>query len=340
MVLQHRLYELAKQLYEEKFWDDYSKTDLIAIQLPDRKEPVIISVLGEKEHNYGFLVHRNLEELACFFEASIKIKQQQFTSMLDVIQVQHCLSIEYEDRKSISKEEYQFIKESGILFRGKKSWPVFVDYFPGYHPSSMDEQDIPLIIEVMEKFKETAKDFRGKKAFYGEELLPSKILSRIYQKNGNYIDGLFDLPKDSLAGISQLKKAAPILLTSFEMKRVGNQKIGPSIWELDIDFMNSPIIPENGERPYFPLVLLVVDSEDNKIICSEFFEPGDSEAIQRVLIQLILSENGKPPKIVINIHHCHRIARYLENLLLNLEIELIPIQKLPMISTLKRDIFY
>lgn len=330
-----QLYMLAKQLYEENFWNDYSKTDLIAIQLSNRNEPVIISVLGKNQHNFGFLFHRNLEELACFFEATIKINRQEFSSMLDIIQVQHCLSLEFEDRMVISEEEYQLIKKSGVHFRGKKSWPVFIDYFPGYHPTVMDESERPLVIEIMEKLLETGKDFREKLACDKKKKRLAEILMRTYQNDGSYVDGLFILPTAVAKGISQLKKTAPVLLTHFEMKRVSSQKMGSSIWELDIDFINKPVVSSDGKRSYFPVVLLIVDSEENTMICNEFFKPGDSEMIQRFLIQLILSENRKPPKIVVHANQHYRVARYLENLLINLEIELVPIQKLPMISVLK-----
>lgn len=331
-----QLYILAKQLYEEHIWDDYLKTDLIAIQLPNRKEPVFISILGKNEPNIGFLFYRNLEELACFFEAIKKIKLQNSYSMLDIINVQHCVSLEFEDRDAISEKGFQLIKESGVSFKGEKSWPIFVDYFPGYHPTIMNELDGPLIVEIMEKLLETAKDFRGNLAYYEKIKQLSEILIRTYQEDGSYTDGLFSLPKYILNGISQLKKTAPLLLTAFEMKRVSSQKIRSSIWEMDIDFLNTPVVPSDGQRAYYPLVLLIVDSEENTIICSEFFKPNDSEAIQRFFIQLILSENGKPSTIVVQASQHYRIARYLENLLINLEIELTPIQKLPMISVFKK----
>ncbi|SEL14722.1 hypothetical protein SAMN04488700_0614 [Carnobacterium iners] len=338
MDQQKQLYSLAKQLYKENFWNDYLKTDLIAIQLANRKEPVIISVLGQTDHNYGFLFYRNLEELACFFEATIRAKQQNFRAMPDVIQLQNCLSLEFEDRGAISEEEYRLIKDSGVPFRGKKSWPIFVDYFPGYYPSIMDESDNLLIIEVIGKLIETAKDFKKKLVLDKDKKHPSEIPIRTYQKNDTYTDGLFRLPKKIMEGTSQFKKTAPILLTSFEMKRVNSQKLGSGIWEIDIDFMSSPVVSIEGERPFFPLALLIVDSEESEIICSEFFKPGDSETIQRLLIQLILSENKKPPKIVVSTNQYCRVARYLENLLLNLEIELVPIQKLPMISAFKKGL--
>lgn len=336
MDQQKKLYSLAKQLYKEKFWDDYLKTNLIAIKLAHHNEPIIISVLGKTERNYGFLFHRNLKELACFFETIKKIDQQNLRSMLDTIQVQNCFSLEFEDRDMISEEEYQLIKESGVPFRGGKSWPIFVDYFPGYHPSILNELEVPWMIEIMEKLLETAKDFRGQLTFYEDKKQPTEILMRTYQKNDGYKDGLFKVPKEITKGIYPLKSADPILLTSFEMKRVSKQKRGSSIWEMDIDFMNAPVSHSDSERPYYPLILLIVDTEDNEIICSEIFEPGDSEAIQRVFIQLILSENSRPPMIVVSANQHDRIAGYLENLLLNLEIELIPIQELPMISVFKK----
>lgn len=257
--------------------------------------------------------------------------------MLDIIPFQNCLSLEFENKKAISKEEHQLIEMSGVTFRGKKSYPIFVDYYPGYYPSIIDKLEIPLLIEVMEKLIETAKDFEEKLTFYKEKKTESEILIRTYQKNGEYIDGLLSLPERIVIGKPLLKETTPILLTKFEMRRVENQKFGSAIWEIDIDFVNSPIAPPDGERPYFPLVLLIVDSESNEIICSEFVKPGDSEAIQRVFMQLVLSGNKKPPKIVVDINQYNLVARYLKELLVCLEIELVPIRKLPMISVFKKN---
>lgn len=337
MEQEKQLFSLAKKLYEERFWNDYWDTDLIAIQLENQKEPIVISILGKSEQNYGFLFYRNSKELSYFFDRMKRADLQEFRTPMEMLQSQKCLALEYENRLDLDKEAYQRIKSSGIPFRGKKAWPVFIDYRPGYYPYPIEKADERMMIDVMEKLLETAKAFRKKLTFYETERRNHEILLRTYHKDGSHEDGVLNLSELIEDSVAHVEEEAPVLVTKFEMKRVASQKFGSSIWELDIDFVETPIRPPEGGRPYFPNILLVVNSETGQIICSEFIKPGDTESIQRLLIQLILSENGRPATVVIDAHRHSQIAHDLENLFIQLDVELIPIQKLPLISVIKED---
>ncbi|EDP67638.1 hypothetical protein CAT7_04344 [Carnobacterium sp. AT7] len=332
---QLQLYLLVKQLYQANFWKDYWDNDIIGIQLPNRKDPVFISVLGKAEQNFGFLIYRDLEELSYYFEMSTRA---EYDSAMEMLQVQKCISINFEDRQEIPKEEYEKIKASGVTFRGKKAWPVFTDYKPGYYPVTLNESDVSFLIAVFEKLIETANAFRTSLDFYEKEQESYEILMRTYKTDGSYRDGLYAVPEVILKGISVSKiEYAAIKITDFEMKRVNNQKMKHTVWELDIDFVGVPVVPPNGGRPIFPSLLIVADSENGEVICSEFINPKDAEKIQRIIIQLILAQNGRPPKIVVQTNRYVKIASYLENVLTALDIELIPIQQLPLLSVVKED---
>ncbi len=141
MEQEKQLFSLAKKLYEEKFWNDYWDTNLIAIQLENQKEPIMISILGKSEQHYGFLFYRNSEELTYFFDMVEQSNLREHRTPMEMLQLQKCLALEYENRLDLDKEAYQRIKSSGIPFRGKKNWPVFVDYCPGYYPSPIEKAD-------------------------------------------------------------------------------------------------------------------------------------------------------------------------------------------------------
>lgn len=338
MINQIQLYSLVKKLYQAAFWEDYWDSDIIGIQLPDRKEPVFISILGKAEQNFGFLIYRNLEELSYYFETTKRAEFREFSSVIEMLQTQKCISLNFEDRNEIPKEEYEKIKASGIVFRGKKAWPVFTDYKPGYYPFTIDEKDVPFLIAVFEKLVETANDFRKSLPFYEEEQEIYEILMRTYKRDGSYEDGFYVVPEAVLEGILDIETDyAPIKLTDFEMRRANNQKMEHTVWELDIDFIGVPVAPQNGGRPVFPSLLIIADAKNGEVICSEFVKPREVEKIQRIVIQLILAQNGKPPKIVVDVNRHVKIAGYLENLLTVLNIELVPIQKLPLISVVKED---
>lgn len=338
MNTQMQLYSLVKKLYQANLWEDYWDNDIIGIQLPDRKDPVFISILGKAEQNFGILIYRNLEELSYFFETSKRAEDREFSSVMELLQTRKCISLDFEDRQEIPKEEYEKIKASGITFRGKKAWPVFTDYKPGYYPYMIDESDVPFLIAIFEKLVETANDFRNSLQLYEKEQSTYKMLMRTYKKDGLYEDSFYTVPEVVLEGLLDNEiDHAPIKLTEFEMRRANNQKMKNTIWELDIDFIGVPVVPADGGRPIFPCLLIVADTKDGEIICSEFIKLRDIEKIQRIVIQLILAQNGRPPKIVIDADRHLKIAVYLEKLLTALDIELVPIQKLPLLSVAKQD---
>ncbi len=335
---QVQLYSLVKKLYQANFWEDYWDNDIIGIQLPDHKDPVFISILGKAEQNFGFLIYRNLEELSYYFEMRKQAEFSEFNSAIEMLQTHKCISLNFEDRKEIPKEEYEKIKASGVTFRGKKAWPVFTDYKPGYYPFAINEKDVSFLIAVFEKLIETATDFRASLQFYEKEQETYEILMRTYKRDGSYEDGFYVVPEAILEGVLDNEvEYASIKLTDFEMKRVNNQKMKHTIWELDIDFIGVPVVPPNGGRPIFPSLLIVADTKNSEVICSEFVNPIEAEKIQRIIIQLILAQNGKPPKIVVNANRYVKIASCLENLLTTLDIELVPVQKLPLLSVVKED---
>lgn len=335
---QMQLYSLVKKLYQAGFWEDYWDNDIIGIQLVGYKEPVFISVLGKSEQNFGFLIYRNLEELSYFFETRKRAEFREFSSVMEMLQTQKCISLHFEDRQKIPKEEYKKIKASGITFRGKKAWPVFTDYKPGYYPFTIEENDVPFLIAIFEKLMETARDFRASLQVYEKEQEIYEVLMRSYKTDGSYKDGFYVVPKAIVEGIVDNEiNYATIKLTEFEMKRANTQKMEHTIWELDIDFVGVPVVAPSGGRPIFPCLLLVADSQKGELICSEFIKPQNIEKIQRIVLQLIVVQNGRPPKIVIDADRYVKIATYLERMLTALDIELVPIQKLPLLSVVKED---
>jgi aryl-alcohol dehydrogenase-like predicted oxidoreductase len=61
------------------------------------------------------------------------------------------------------------------------------------------------------------------------------------------------------------------------------------------------------------------------------------EKIQRLFIKVLLANDVKPPTVVVNVSRYHRISGILKELLKKLDIELIPVYKLPMISAVQND---
>ncbi|MFL2099783.1 DUF6930 domain-containing protein [Desemzia sp. FAM 23991] len=333
-----KIFQLAKDLYQAAFWEDYWDTDILALQFPSRTEPVFISILGKSDGNYGFLFYRNLEELRYYFEMAKQTQIRDLETSLDFLLLQKGISLMYENRSDLEKEDYDRIKSSGVVFRGKKAWPVLIDYKPGFYPDDVDPIEIPFVIEIMEKLLKMGHDFRSKLDVYDTEENKERVFLRTYQKNGKYKDDLFSVPLTVLQGTAvQVYEKQEIKITDFEMRRAESLKIGSSIWELELNYVALPVENEATERPRFSVMLMVVDAKSTEIVLGELVEFDEIERIQRLFLKALVATNVKPPTIVVNIGRYKQISGIFGEMLSKLGIGLTPVYKLPLISVVQKD---
>lgn len=335
---EQKLFQLAKQLHEEALWEDYWDTDLLALKLPHQKEPAFISVLGKNEDQYGFLFYRNIDELSYYFEMIKQVQQTDFEEPLEFLLLQKGFSLNYEDRLDLPKEDYEKVKNSGVTFRGKKSWPIFRDYKPGFFPIDIKEEELPFVIELMEKFLLMAEDYRSQLDQYDLEENKSRLFLRTYDEDGKYEEGWFSIPSSVLNGVSEqtfLKE--PIQVTEFELRRVEGLKTGSSIWEMELNYVPLPMESLEEERPRFIVMLMMVDAKSAEVMANELVEFDDVENIQRIFLKTLIANNVKPPTIVVNVSRYQRISSIIGDITQKLSIELNPIYKLPLISAIQKD---
>lgn len=338
MKAETRLFELARQLYQASFWEDYWDTDILALKLPERTEPVFMSILGKTQYNYGFLFYRDLEELRYYFELVKQDQLKDAEATLDWLLIQNGISLTYENRLDLPIGDYQRIKNSGVPFRGKKAWPLFLDYKPGYYPDPLAEDEVLFMIELLEKFLQMGEKYRSELDLYDTEENKESVFLRTYAEDGQFEDTMYVLPPDILQGLAAQKYAKePVKVTDFEIRRVDHQRIGSSIWELELNYIAIPIEGLDEERPRFSIMLMIIDAKSTDILLGELVEFDEIEKIQRLFIKVLLAYDVKPPTVVVNVSRYHRIASIMGELLRKLDIELVPVYKLPMISAVQND---
>lgn len=333
-----QLFQLAKQLYQAALWEDYWDTDLLALKLPHRDEPAFVSIMGKGEETYGFLFYRDLEELSYYFEMVKQVQLNDFEEPLEYLLLQKGFSLNYEDRLDLPKEDYNRVKDSGVAFRGRKAWPIFRDYEPGFYPIDIDTEEIPFINELLEKFLQMGEDYRFQLDQYDAEENKNRLFLRSYQEDETYIDSWFTIPQSILEGVAEPEyPLEPVQVTEFELRRAETLKIGSSIWELELNYIPIPVETSKYNRPRFIVMLMVADAKSAQVLASEFVEFEDTEKIQRLFLQTLLMYNVKPPTVVVNVSRFARISSVLGAFLYELGIELNPIYKLPLISSIQKD---
>lgn len=110
----------------------------------------------------------------------------------------------------------------------------------------------------------------------------------------------YTLPIDLITGAIQSKEGEqPVWLSPFEIKRVQSLPLGRSLWEMDMQYINTPITVPDQERKMYPKLFLLSDPARKVVLESEVLLQNQVEKLQRIIIQKMIGENVRPPQIAI-----------------------------------------
>ena len=232
-------------------WD----SDVCGVQNPKTGEIGYCCVMGMLGEHYALAVYLGSEGL----EGYLRMQAGEEFSPLESLYIQKCLSVSFEERTFLEKEDLTIIKELGLIFRGCNSWPLFRNYEPGYVPWFLTRDDAEFltvalnqVTDVCLRLKEDAEVLFGP--------TEDHYLVRVFnEREDTWIDEWVIPQPFKKPGIvvevdeSRLKDIERTLVTR---KR---------IWE--IDFFYSPEgVREKDERPHYPYIMLIVDHHTGLIL--------------------------------------------------------------------------
>lgn len=340
-VLDKRLFTIIKKCYQEKFWESFDDSHLIALHLPKEKEPIFISIMGKEAEAYGFLIYRGYKELAYLYHAL----NRPDDSSIPLI-YQDCLAIYFEDRQDLQQAEYHRIKESGVKFRGRQAWPILVDFKPGYLPSIYQENNILWLIHCLECFYDTAIDLRERLHIFEQTEIQQLYAfpGRAYDQDMNHHTRLFEVPDIYRQGITINSFGSyPLIVSDFELLRVQQLPFKQTIWEMDLSTVQLPTEGSDNQlhpaRPFYPFLFMMADEGTQEILTLNLLKTDDVEAFQRSLIRLFINKDCRPTAICIknNIQTVYLHA-YFSKLLESLSIDIHVSDSLTVIDFLRADL--
>src|SRR5699024_7013430 len=117
------------------------------------KEWIYCSVLGGGGEVFGLAVYIGDEGYTALM-GSLSDMPPNF----DFIVSQRSLLLSFEDREDLEKDDYRLVKSYDIPFRGRKSWPSFTSYKPGFYPWLMDDEEARLMLLGIERTMEVYQE--------------------------------------------------------------------------------------------------------------------------------------------------------------------------------------
>jgi len=261
--------------FKEINWRDWMwDNDIFGVQNPLSKEIGYCSVMGRGRTHFGLTVYlgsEGLESLEEIFSSEAPSEEEDD----EILFRQKCLTASFEDRKFLKEPDLKIIKELGLKFRGKNTYPLFRSYKPGYYPWYLTQKEADYLtlaigqaIEVALRFKENPSYFAISK--------DDEFLVRVREESGQWIDKRLAPPLPPAE--REIIATTPPDQKQLEKIKAKITRRG-GVFEIDFFYfpilINFPILIKDAQRPYFPYSFLVVDQFSSFIFDSGVMEPKE-----------------------------------------------------------------
>lgn len=262
-----QLFDAAKQLKELAPWTWMLDSHLFGVQDPVSGQIVYCCVIGNLGEVLGIAAYLGTAGLETF----IQIQQGTFgMGNEDLLFAQDCLMVSFDDRELLDKNELATIKKLGLKFRGRQSWPTFKRYEPGFVPWPVNAQEAQFLLHIIEQTMAVAQQLREnpkylvppKGKLWQRFTLAQKYLTRVPVQTGDSLSWKDEWlapppspqPSSSLGTINEV-----------QLERIRKVPIRQGgTWE--IDYFHTEAAIRDAEKPYFPIIGLVVESQSAMVI--------------------------------------------------------------------------
>ena len=257
------LYEQALQFKGIAPWDWMDDSDLFGVKDPVSGETGYCCILGAGGQVFGLAVYKGTDGLDGYGIAR-NLPESQYDE--DMIHLKKCLLLTFEDRSCLEKQDLQVIKNLGLHFQGANAWPFFRTYDPGYFPWHFNAEQVRFMSICLQQVNETVTRFGKDRSLFNP---PQPGVHFVRVRENLMTGGAW---KDAWLKPVRLEKRYMI---KQEMdggrlqKIIKNSRRQKAVWEADF-FYAPMVVGGKGERPYFPVTLLLVDHDSYFVFTGHF----------------------------------------------------------------------
>lgn len=293
------LYEVTLNIKELAPWKNLWDSDLIAICLPGREEPVFCSILGRGGACFGISAYVGLDGLADFNMLS---RSEESHLPVDFVMFEQSnLSCYFGSRDEVPNEQKKVIKALDLKFRGDKNWAYFESYKKGYMPYILDSEEVTLLIAVYKNL------YMALRAFVEQGLV-------VDFDHGNCLWRTFSKEKELWLNfeapipVAEKKNPHVELKDELQKRMLKNQpKLNAEII-LELAYMNAYVKDPDFERPLNPMLFLAMDAANGTIIAMDTIKPDDD--ITYVILNFVgnfILQHGRMKTIIARIPIIHAV---------------------------------
>jgi hypothetical protein len=257
------LYQAAIRVKEIAPWEWMTETDIFGVQDPETDEIGFVSIMGMLGEHLAVAVYLGAEGLYSFWGFQQVADSAPPEALLEMPHLQ----ASFEDRGELSTKDRDVIKELGLRFRGRQEWPMFRSYRRGYLPWYLEAPEARTLTYALEQAVEVALRFKEDPGMLDPSDEESYLVRVPREVRGNMVW------EDEVMKVPPLEpEPIPIVMDVQALEWVKQLPRGEHTLEVDL-FVFPARIQEKGARPYFPHILLMVESDRGLILGNELLAP-------------------------------------------------------------------
>jgi hypothetical protein len=288
------LYSAADAFRETACWEWMYDSDIFGVQNPRNGEIGYCCVLGAAGEVIGLVVYlgsAGLEQFHSMQSGKVRVDSPEMAYN------QMCLTAWFGSRRDLDRLDLKVIKDLGLKYRGD-TWPMFRSMQPSYLPWYLSEEEAKFLTLCLMRAREVAQSFHGNPEYLTPRARNVYLVKTPVQKADQPAaqppdvglppaqPSLFTEPLAAPASEWEDRwiKPAPSVKTAvnpFPLDEIRLQRIKKNsretggVWEIDSFVL--PASVEEGDRPYFPHVLLCVDKDSGFIFGTTLAKPREWE---------------------------------------------------------------
>jgi hypothetical protein len=265
-----KLYQAVIRVKEIAPWEWMTEADIFGVQNPETNQLGFVSVMGMLGEHFAVAVYLDAEGLYGFWGFQHLADTAPSEVLSEVLLGLLHLQASFENRNELHQKDRDLIKELGLKFRGRQAWPMFRSYRPGFWPWYLEAWEVRFLTHALEQAVEVALRFKDDSTML-ETSNDSSYLVRVPRKEEGTL-----VWTDRIVTVPPLEaKPIPIKMDVDALAAVKKLPQVRQRFEMDC-FMLSTRIAEKDTRPFFPYMLLLVESSSGMILGTELLQPHPS----------------------------------------------------------------
>ncbi len=261
-----KLYDLAERVKTLAPWEWMEEVDLFGVQNPETGEIGFVSIMGMAGEHFAVSLYLGPEGLEGFWEMEEGGPLADPQQILETPQLQ----ASFEDRDELEKEDRETIKKLGLKYRGRKAWPQFRCFRPGFLPWFVTSEEARFLACALEQVLEVAPRVNENPdiLFDDDDETDEVYLVRVPREP----EGVLYWEERMIKIAPPQTQPIPLVLEPGLLDQAAKLKLVPLSLEMDFFSVPTPVM-EKGKRPFLPYMLMLADSQSGMLLGADLAQP-------------------------------------------------------------------